>query len=147
MTEDERLLHAAIALSRRAPRSYTAFSVGCIIAESETQVIATGFSRERDADSHAEQVAIEKVLELQANLSRATLYTSMEPCSMRRSGLHPCAARIIEAGIGRVVFAMREPPVFVEGHGADVLAGAGIDVIEIASEAPLVARINAHVLE
>lgn len=129
------------------PLSQTAFSVGCIIAASESAIIATGFSRERGVLSHAEQVAIEKVLELQANLSGATLYTSMEPCSARRSGLRPCAERIIEAGIRRVVFAMREPPVFVEGRGAEVLAGAGIEVIELADQAPPVAQINAHLLE
>jgi pyrimidine deaminase RibD-like protein len=65
---------------------------------------------------------------------------------VRGSGLRACTARILEAGIPRVVFAMREPPVFVEGRGAEVLTDAGVEVIELGSEAPLVAQINAHLV-
>ncbi|HUA09327.1 MAG TPA: deaminase [Candidatus Acidoferrales bacterium] len=141
---DRALLHEAIELSRAAPPSRDAFSVGALIAARDGSVLATGFSRERGAQSHAEHVAIEKALEAHAALRDATLYSSLEPCSVRGSGLLPCAARIIAAGISRVVFAMREPSVFVEGHGAEVLAAAGVEVIELNDEAPLVAQINAH---
>lgn len=143
---DQRLLREAIALSRSAPASNAAFSVGSVIAAADGTILVTGYSRERGAQSHAEQVAIEKALELQLDLQGSTLYTSLEPCSIRGSGLRACAARILEAGISRVVFGMREPPVFVEGHGAEVLADAGVEVIELAGEAPLVAQINAHVV-
>jgi diaminohydroxyphosphoribosylaminopyrimidine deaminase/5-amino-6-(5-phosphoribosylamino)uracil reductase len=108
--------------------------------------LTTGYSRERGAQSHAEQVAIEKALELQVDLQGSTLYTSLEPCSVRSSGLRACTARILEAGIPRVVFALREPSVFVEGRGAEVLAEAGVEVIELAGEARLVAQINAHLV-
>jgi pyrimidine deaminase RibD-like protein len=143
---DQRLLREAIALSRNAPASNTAFSVGSVIAGADGTILTTGFSRERGAKSHAEQVALEKALELQVDLRGSTLYTSLEPCSERSSGLRACSARIIDAGIPRVVFAMREPQVFVEGHGAEVLAEAGVEVIELGSEAPLVAQINAHLV-
>jgi pyrimidine deaminase RibD-like protein len=141
------LLREAIALSRSAPRSTTAFSVGCVIAAPDGAVLATGFSRERGPQYHAEHVAIEKALESRADLTGATLYTSLEPCSVRGSGLRSCAARILDTRIPRVVFAMREPSVFVEGHGAEVLAEHGVAVVELADEAALVAAINAHLVE
>ena len=143
--DDESLLRKAIDVSRNAPPSQEAFSVGCVIAAPDGTVLTTGYSRERGAHSHAEQVAIEKAAELHLDLRDATLYTSLEPCSARRSGLHDCAARILEAGIRRVVFAMHEPPVFVEGHGAEVLVAGGIEVIELDTDAAQVAQINAHV--
>jgi len=141
---DRALLLEAIELSRAAPPSAEAFSVGCIIAARDGAVIATGFSRERGTQSHAEQVAIEKAAQTRVDLRGTTLYSSLEPCSVRGSGLLPCTTRIIDTGIARVVFAMREPSVFVEGHGAEVLAAAGVEVIELSDEAPLVAEINAH---
>jgi pyrimidine deaminase RibD-like protein len=143
---DLRLLRDAIALSRIALPSISAYSVGAIIAAQDGLMIADGYSRERGPQSHAEQIAIEKALEAGVDLRDSTLYTSLEPCSVRGSGLRPCAERIIDAGIPRVVFAMREPPIFVEGHGAEVLAAAGVEVIELPSEAGVVAQINAHLI-
>lgn len=141
---DEQLLREAIAVSRSAPPSQEAFSVGSVIAAHDGTVLTTGYSRERGPHSHAEQVALEKAAELQLDLRDATLFTSLEPCSVRSSGLQDCAARILEAGIRRVVFAMHEPPVFVEGHGAEVLASAGVEVVELGTDAAQVAQINAH---
>lgn len=142
--DDRRFLLDAIELSRNAPSSDAAYSVGCVIAGADDRVIATGYSRERGAQSHAEQVAIEKALEIDAILKGATLYTSLEPCSVRGSGLRACTWRIIDAHISRVVFAMREPSLFVEGRGAEVLAEHGVDVVEIPNLAEAVALINAH---
>jgi pyrimidine deaminase RibD-like protein len=146
-SRDERFLLEAIDCSRDAVPSKGAFSVGCVIAAAGGRVLATGYSRERGPLSHAEQVAIEKALEDGAVLSESTLYTSMEPCSVRGSGLASCAARILEAGIPRVVFAMREPTLFVEGQGAEVLARAGVDVVERSEYADRVAEINAHLFD
>lgn len=141
---DERLLRDAIELSRNAPPSQEAFSVGSVIAAPDGSVLATGYSRERGARAHAEQVALEKAAEQRLDLRDATLYTSLEPCSARRSDPHACTARILEAGIRRVVFALREPPVFVEGRGAAVLAAAGVEVLELDADAAQVVAINAH---
>jgi pyrimidine deaminase RibD-like protein len=143
--DDEKLLREAIEVSRNAPPSREAFSVGSLIAAPDGTVLSTGYSRERGAQSHAEQVALEKAAELDLDLRNATLYTSLEPCSVRGSGLRACTARILEAKIPRVVFAMREPPVFVEGRGAEVLADAGVELLELNTDAALVAQINAHV--
>ena len=145
-SSDQRLLRDAIAISRIALPSSKAYSVGALIAAGDGIMIADGYSRERGAQWHAEQVAIEKALEAGADLRGSTLYTSLEPCSERSSGLRSCAARIVDVGIARVVFAMREPSVFVEGRGAEVLAQAGVEVIELPEEAAAVAQINAHLI-
>ena len=143
---DQALLREAIALSRSAPVSNTAFSVGCVIVSPGGTLLATGYSRERGPQSHAEQVAIEKAIEGRADLSTATLYSSLEPCSVRGSDVRSCCTRILDAKIPRVVFAMREPSVFVEGHGAEVLTEHGVAVVELAAEAALVAQVNAHLV-
>ncbi len=143
---DRRFLLDAIELSRRAAPSQFAYSVGCVIVGSDERIVAGGYSRERGPQSHAEQVALERALEKDAILEGATLYTSLEPCSVRGSGLTPCARRIIEARIARGVFALREPPLFGEGRGADGLTEGGVEVTEIADEAARVREINAHLI-
>ena len=56
-------------------------------------------------------------------LTSATLYSSLEPCRFRASRPRSCADLIIAAGIGRVVIAWLEPPVFARGGGAALLSG------------------------
>lgn len=58
-----------------------------------------------------------------------TIYTTMEPCSLRLSGKRSCTAWLIEAGVARVVMGLREPDVFVDRClGEELLAKAGIQV-------------------
>src|SRR5262249_14950364 len=73
-----------------------------------------------------------------AHLGRATLYTSLEPCSVRRSRSRTCTELILAAGIRRVVFAMREPPTFADCRGFEELDKAGVDVVELTALAGLV---------
>ena len=143
---DEQLLRDAIELSRNAPPSQEAFSVGSVIAARDGTVLTTGYSRERGPHAHAEQVALDKAAEQRLDLRDATLFTSLEPCKVRRSDPRACTARIVEAGIRRVVFALREPPLFVEGRGAAALAAAGVEVVELDADAAQVVAINAHLL-
>jgi pyrimidine deaminase RibD-like protein len=44
------------------------------------------------------------------------------------------------------VFAWREPTVFVDGEGAELLRGAGVDVVELPELAEAARRPNAHLL-
>lgn len=144
---DRRFLLDAIELSRNATPSESAYSVGALIVDAGGAVVATGYSREGDAHAHAEQVAIEKAGEAQAVLAGATLYTSLEPCSVRGSEAVSCTQRILDARIPRVVYAMREPNVFVDGHGAETLGRAGVEIVEMDELAQLVAEVNAHLID
>jgi diaminohydroxyphosphoribosylaminopyrimidine deaminase/5-amino-6-(5-phosphoribosylamino)uracil reductase len=162
-------LRQAIELSRRCPLSASAFSVGAILVGADGGVLAKGYSRERDPKDHAEEVALARALlalgpagttPLQSDtaeraprnlrdplLARATLYSSLEPCLARASRPRSCVELITESGIGRVVIAWLEPPLFVAGGGAAELRDAGVTVVEIPWLAELARSVNAHLFE
>jgi pyrimidine deaminase RibD-like protein len=146
MPDDERWLRQAIDLSRSCPPSTSAFSVGAIVVEEGGTILATGYSRQRDPVDHAEEAALRDLADGDPRLATATIYSSLEPCSTRASRPRPCAELILAAGIGRVVFAWREPELFVDCHGAENLRAAGVEVVEMPELAPLVRDVNAHLL-
>ena len=157
---DRHWLAAAIDLSRHCPPSLTAFSVGAILVGAAGEVIATGYSRELDPSDHAEEVALRRAAGpaaaggderaatsgSAADLGRATLYSSLEPCLSRASRPVSCAALIAAAGLRRVVIAWREPPLFVPGGGTAWLADRGITVIELPELADAARSVNRHLL-
>ena len=144
---DERWLAEAIELSRRCPPSATAFSVGAVLVGADGAVLSTGYSRELEPADHAEEVALRRIgRDAAFSLAGATLYSSLEPCAMRTSRPVPCAQLIIAGGIGRVVIAWQEPPLFVPGGGSLVLADAGVAVDVIAGLAEQARAVNAHLL-
>ncbi len=81
-----------------------------------------------------------------ADLAGATMYSSLEPCASRASRPVPCADLIIASGIGRVVIAWHEPPIFVPGGGAARLREAGLTVMVIPELAAAAQAVNAHLL-
>ncbi|MEV0397094.1 dCMP deaminase [Polymorphospora rubra] len=143
---DREWLCVAIELARLSPPVRTAYAVGAIIVDRHGQELARGWSRETDPYVHAEESALAKLSGTGVDLTGATVYSSLEPCSVRRSRPRPCAELIIAAGIGRVVLALREPPVFVDCHGVELLEAAGVEVIEMPDLADRVRATNAHVL-
>jgi pyrimidine deaminase RibD-like protein len=108
--------------------------------------MATGFSREQEPNDHAEEVALRKLDATDPRLASATLYSSLVPCGARASRPVTCVQRILAAGIPRVVFAWREPPIFTEGRGAEQLHAAGIAVAEFPALAESAATVNARLL-
>ena len=141
---DRRFLSWAVELSRLCPPSESAFSVGAVIVGEDGQVLSTGFSREQEDHDHAEEVAVRKLGFHDPRLRRATIYSSLVPCGARASRPVTCVQHIIAAGIPRVIFAWREPPVFTAGDGADQLRAAGVDVLELPGLAPRARAVNAH---
>ena len=143
---DGRFLRAAIELSRRCPPSDTAFAVGAIVVSAAGDIMATGFSREQEPQDHAEEVALRKLDPADPRLATATIYSSLVPCGDRASRPVTCVQHILAAGIGRVVFAWREPPIFTEGRGAEQLRAAGVTVVELPDLAESAVAINMDVL-
>jgi diaminohydroxyphosphoribosylaminopyrimidine deaminase / 5-amino-6-(5-phosphoribosylamino)uracil reductase len=140
-------LRAAIELSRACPPSTRAYSVGAIVVDTGGARLSRAYSRQTGPQAHAEESALSALAgSPAARLAGATLYTSMEPCSIRLSGARPCTDLVIAAGIGRVVFALREPPIFVDCHGVELLQQAGIEVVEVPDLADLVRDVNRAVL-
>lgn len=72
------------------------------------------------------------------------MYTSLEPCSTRASRPVTCTQHILDNDIPRIVFAWREPTLFVDCIGAEMLADAGRTVIEITDLADLAREPNLH---
>lgn len=145
---DRHWLLEAIDLSRRCPPSLSAFSVGAVLVAADGSPLSAGYSREWDPADHAEEVALARAAEarLDALLAGATLYSSLEPCAARASRPVPCADLIIACGVGRVVIAWREPPIFVPGGGAVLLRKAGVKVAVLPELAAAAKAVNAHLL-
>ena len=68
-------------------------------------------------------------LNIDTILAHADIYTTMEPCSIRTSGLAPCADAVIAAGIKRCFIGVGEPDDFVNCEGAQKLKAAGVEVV------------------
>ena len=139
---DRLWLARAIELSRRCPPSTTAFAVGAIVVAADGEELARGYSRESGGTEHAEEAALAKLDAADPRLRGATIYSSLEPCSRRASRPRTCTDLIRAAGIPRVVFALREPPTFVDGRGAELLAAGGVEVVEIPELAGAVREVN-----
>ena len=143
---DHRFLAWAVELSRLCPPSESAFSVGAVVVSEDGEVLSTGFSREQEEHDHAEEIALRKLGFHDPRLRRATIYSSLVPCGARASRPVTCVQHIVAAGLPRVVFAWREPPVFTAGDGADQLRAAAVTVIELPALAPRARSVNAHLL-
>ncbi len=143
---DRRFLRWAIELSRQCPPSVTAFSVGAVLVSEDGEVLATGYSREQEELDHAEEVALRKAAG-DPRLRHATLYTSLVPCGARASRPMTCVGHILAAGLPRVVYAWREPPIFTAGEGAEQLQAAGLSVTEIPALADVASSVNDRLLD
>ena len=129
MREALELARHAIGLSDPNPR------VGCLIVDAGGGVLGRGHTQEAGG-AHAEVMALRDAASRGANVRGATVVVTLEPCS-HHGRTPPCADALVEAGVGRVVIAMRDPNPLVAGQGIARLAVAGIDVVAgpFASEA------------
>jgi pyrimidine deaminase RibD-like protein len=141
--DDKAWLTLATELAALCPPSATAFSVGAVIVGPDGTELARGHSREDDPLDHAEEVALRRAPE---DLRGATMYTSLEPCAKRASRPLTCTELILATDIGRVVYAWREPPRFVDHPGTERLTAAGVTVLQIPELAEAARRPNAHLL-
>jgi diaminohydroxyphosphoribosylaminopyrimidine deaminase / 5-amino-6-(5-phosphoribosylamino)uracil reductase len=138
-------MEVAIDLAGRCPPSDSAYSVGAVIVDDVGRELARGHSREVDGHAHAEEVALDRVPPGDARLAGATLYSTLEPCSRRRSRPLDCARLILDAGIPRVVIAWREPGLFVaDARGCELLTAAGVRVVELPDLAARARAANHH---
>jgi diaminohydroxyphosphoribosylaminopyrimidine deaminase / 5-amino-6-(5-phosphoribosylamino)uracil reductase len=145
ITEDLKWMRLAIDLSRKCPQSEGAYSVGAVIVNGAGEQISFGYSREFDPHVHAEESAVSKLLTDEPGLKASTIYSTLEPCSQRKSRPRTCTQLILEAGISRVVIAWREPSLFVaDCQGYEILRDAGVVIIELPDLAAEAKAVNAH---
>lgn len=146
MNEDLKYLEMAIEESRKSAPVRGSYRVGAVIVTAAGEMFK-GYTHETGEHNHAEEEAVAKALQAGVTLKDATIYSSMEPCSVRKSKPVPCAQLIINHGFAKAVYALPEPPVFVQCHGAQTLAEAGVEVVRLDTLAPEVRSINSHLLE
>jgi diaminohydroxyphosphoribosylaminopyrimidine deaminase / 5-amino-6-(5-phosphoribosylamino)uracil reductase len=143
---DERWMRLAIELAWQCPPSPTAYSVGAVLVDAGGKEISRGFSREGgDPAVHAEESALGKLAADDPRLAGSTMYSTLEPCSQRKSRPRTCTQLIIAAGLRRVVIGWREPALFVaDCQGVELLSEAGLAVTELPALAGLAAAPNRH---
>jgi diaminohydroxyphosphoribosylaminopyrimidine deaminase / 5-amino-6-(5-phosphoribosylamino)uracil reductase len=144
--EDVRWLRHAIELSRGCTPSATAYSVGAVVVDAAGHEIASGYSRDTDPWVHAEESALRHLAAGDPRLPGATVYSTLEPCTERRSRIEACADLIVAAGIRHVVIAWREPDLFVaDCHGVERLRQAGVTVVEVPELGDAAKAVNRHI--
>ncbi|HKR50848.1 MAG TPA: deaminase [Pseudonocardiaceae bacterium] len=142
---DYEWMRVAIELAHQCPPSPGAYSVGAVIVDQNGEEISRGYSREIDSHVHAEESALAKLAHGDHRLKTATIYSTLEPCSQRKSRPHTCTQLILAAGISRVVIAWREPSLFVaDCQGYEFLINAGVEVVEIPDLAREAKAPNTH---
>lgn len=97
--------------------------VGAVVVKNG-QVLSVAHRGEA-AGNHAEFIALEKKLSDEA-VAGATVYTTLEPCTTRNHPKLPCAARLIERKVARVVIGMLDPDERITGRGQRKLRSANI---------------------
>lgn len=113
------LREAAKGVGRTSPNP----CVGAVVVR-DGVVVAKGYHR-KAGTPHAEVNALNDAGDLARG---ATLYVTLEPCN-HQGRTPPCTARILAAGVKRLVVAMGDPNPRVVGGGNAYLAARGVEVL------------------
>ena len=157
-SDDQQHFHyirEALSQAAKCVPTPTAFCVGCLLVArypsitDSPVVLAAGYSRELHGNTHAEANALanarslaieelshmfpsaagQKPINIDDVLMHTDVYTTLEPCSVRTSGLAPCADALVAARVPRCFIGVGEPDDFVQCEGAQKLKAAGCQVI------------------
>ena len=103
--------------------------VGAVIVR-DGIVIGEGFHAELGG-LHAERAALEDARSRGEDPAGATVFVTLEPCA-HEGRQPPCTEALLEARVGRVVYASEDPTEKASGRGPGMLRDGGIEV-ELAS--------------
>src|SRR5690554_5720522 len=124
MAQDNQYMLRALELAARGRfTTHPNPNVGCVIVNKSGDIVGEGW-HERAGEPHAEVFALRQAGE---QARGGTAYVTLEPCS-HFGRTPPCADALVEAGLARVVVAMRDPFEAVAGRGIAKLLAAGVDV-------------------
>jgi diaminohydroxyphosphoribosylaminopyrimidine deaminase/5-amino-6-(5-phosphoribosylamino)uracil reductase len=123
MKEDDQWMKRVLRLAEKGRgRTSPNPMVGAILVK-EDKVVGKGFHA-KAGEAHAEIIALQRARE---DARGAVLYVNLEPCT-HYGKTPPCAPRVIETGVRRVVIGMEDPNPLVRGKGIETLKRAGLDV-------------------
>lgn len=122
--DDVVYMKRAIALAKLAA-GHTAPNplVGAVVVK-DNEIVGEGYHH-KAGTAHAEVHALDQAGD---RAEGGTLYVTLEPCS-HYGKTPPCALRIIESGILRVVIGSTDPNPLVSGKGITMLKEAGIEIV------------------
>jgi diaminohydroxyphosphoribosylaminopyrimidine deaminase/5-amino-6-(5-phosphoribosylamino)uracil reductase len=134
-------LQRALDLARRGgAHTRTNPNVGALLVHSH-RIIGEGWHAAY-GKAHAEVAALEAVAPPDRHLiPQSTLYVTLEPCS-HHGKTPPCADRIVQEGIPRVVVGVQDPNPTVAGRGLARLRAAGVEVALAPDPAPFLQLIR-----
>ena len=125
MADDVRHMRRALRLAGRAAgRTSPNPLVGAVVVQDD-RVVGEGY-HQAAGEPHAEVNALRRA---GAAGRGATLYTNLEPCA-HTGRTPPCVDAVKQAGIARVVAAMKDPDPRTNGRGFRALRDAGIAIEE-----------------
>lgn len=123
---DISFMKRALALAENAlPNCPPNPAVGCVIVK-DRKIIGEGFTQ-KTGEAHAEVMALRDAQFRGESVEGATVYVSLEPCS-HYGRTPPCALALINAKVGRVVAALKDPNPAVAGRGLKMLEENGVQV-------------------
>lgn len=94
--------------------------VGVILVDKSGKEMARTHRGSFSAGDHAEFIIFEKLMSDEDPVG-GTLYVTLEPCTKREPPKKPCAQRIIEKGVARVVIGILDPNPRICGRGVAYL--------------------------
>ncbi|MGN6725750.1 MAG: bifunctional diaminohydroxyphosphoribosylaminopyrimidine deaminase/5-amino-6-(5-phosphoribosylamino)uracil reductase RibD [Tepidisphaeraceae bacterium] len=100
--------------------------VGCVLVK-DGRIIGEGY-HSQFGGPHAEPAALADAKAKGHDPAGATAYVTLEPCCHTNKKTPPCAPRLIDAGIRRVVIGTVDPNADVNGNGIRMLRLAGVTV-------------------
>lgn len=120
---DARYMALALSLGLRGQgNTWPNPAVGCVIVQ-KGRIVGRGWTAP-SGRPHAETQAL---VQAGAASHGATAYVTLEPCA-HHGQTPPCAQALIDAGVARVVVALRDSDARVSGCGLAMLRDAGITV-------------------
>lgn len=126
-------MERCIELAKMSPVRIGKPLVGAIIIDLDGKIVGEGYKAMLDGTRmivHAERMALNEA----GDYARGgTLITTLEPCTQaaRNRVFKPCGELIVEKGIKKVVFGLKDNSPYVNSYlGANYLAENGIEIVE-----------------
>jgi len=127
---DRKFMVRAVEVMRQSRSEHTGKEdplVGAVLVDPSGRQLAEAYRGMYGSGDHGEFSLLEKVKRGEAP-SGCTVYVTLEPCSKRGEGKKPCAQRIAEARVSRVVVGILDRNPAINGRGLDLLRQSGIQV-------------------